>query len=382
VKSPIELAARLAKQWQVADNREARLLHTDVWPLTLPIGKPTSAQLTQQTEFVRTHLRLWRSVTVGEVLFEPMTFRGGAEPVEVPVAWRVHSADEWVAATGDSVVQREYARLQRVLRQIDPVFHRTVVRQRILFAEESEKDVARAAQIAVLLTPGCAQGRPLRALSVLGNNSKFFERHRTIVVPLLDARFEGQVSDLGLETFLGAPEEGDHWLLVVPLAPGLLPFDQQRVRAAELRSAALPGSHLLVVENEQCLHQLPRLADTVAVLGAGLHLEWMSAPALAGKRIGYWGDMDTWGLTMLAKARSLRPELTALLMERELFDQCRGAAVSEGAPADGQALEGLTSAERDFYCYLRGLERGRVEQEFVPRERVVAALEEWRGRYP
>jgi hypothetical protein len=108
----------------------------------------------------------------------------------------------------------------------------------------------------------------------------------------------------------------------------------------------------------------------------------MSAPAIAGKRIGYWGDMDTWGLTMLAKARSLRPELTALLMERELFDQCRGAAVSEGAPADGQALEGLTSAERDFYCYLRGLERGRVEQEFVPRERVVAALEEWRGRYP
>jgi hypothetical protein len=58
VKSPIELAARLAKQWQVADNREARLLHTDVWPLTLPIGKPTSAQLIQQTEFVRTHLRL------------------------------------------------------------------------------------------------------------------------------------------------------------------------------------------------------------------------------------------------------------------------------------------------------------------------------------
>jgi hypothetical protein len=120
----------------------------------------------------------------------------------------VHSAEEWVAATGDSVVQREYARLQRVLRQIDPVFHRTVVRQRILFAEESEKDVAREAQIAVLLTPGCAQGRPLRALSVLGNDSKFFERHRAIVIPLLDARFDELVSDLGLETFLGAPEEG------------------------------------------------------------------------------------------------------------------------------------------------------------------------------
>jgi len=377
VKSPTDLAARWAKQWQVADNRETRLLHADVWPLTLPIGKPTSAQLTQQTESVRAHLQLWRSVTVGQVLFEPITFRGGAEPVEVPVTWRVHSADEWVAATGDSAVQREYARLRSILREIDPIFHRTVVRQCSLFVEEGEKDVVRAAQLAMLLAPGCAQGRPLRALSVLGNDSKFFERHRAIVIPLLDARFDGQVSDLGLETFLGAPDEGDHWLLVVPLAPGLLPFDQQRVRAGELRSVALPGSHLLVVENEQCLHQLPRLADTVAVLGSGLHLEWMSAPILAGKRIGYWGDMDTWGLMILAKARGFQPELTALLMDRELFDQCRGAAVPEDAPAAEQAPEGLTSAEQDFYRYLRGLERGRVEQEFVPRERVGATLEEW-----
>jgi hypothetical protein len=378
MKSPTDLAARLTKQWQVADNREARLLHEDTWPVTLTIGKPTSAQLTQQTDQVRTHLRLWRAVNVGRVFFEPMTFRGGAEPVEVPVTWQLTSPTQWVHATADPSVQREYATLQRLLQGTEPIFHRTLVRQRSLFSEENEKDVIRAARIVMHLAPGCAQGRPLRALSVLGTDSKFFERHRRILVPLLDARFDGQVTDLGLEAFLGAPEEGDHWLLVVPLAPNLLPFDQLRVRASELRSVQLPSSHLLIVENEQCLHQLPHLPDTIAILGAGLHLEWMVAPGYARQHIAYWGDMDTWGLTILAKARTLQASLTALMMDRELFELCREAAVPESSPATAQPPEGLTPVEQELYRYLLSLERGRVEQEFVPRERVVAELSHWR----
>ena len=275
-------------------------------------------------------------------------------------------------------MQREYATLQRLLREADPIFHRTLVRQRNVFIEESEENVIRAAQIAMHLEPGCAQGRPLRALSILGTDTKFFERHRRIMIELLDARFDGQVADLGLEAFLGAPEEGDHWLLVVPLAPNLLPFDQLRVRAAELRSVRLPGSHLLIVENEQCLHQLPRLPDTIAILGAGLHLEWMSAPGYAQKQIAYWGDMDTWGLTILAKARTLQGRLTALMMTRELFDLYQAAAVPESFPAGAQPPEELTCVEQEFYRRLLGLEKGRVEQEFIPRERVVAELEQWR----
>jgi hypothetical protein len=367
----------LAKQWQLADNREARLLHDDAWPLTLAIGKPTPTQLTQQTDQVRIHLQLWRAVTVGRVRFEPMTFRGGAEPVEVPASWQLSSAKEWVAATADRGVQREYATLQRLLDETDPILHRTLVRQRSLFAEESEQDVIRAGQIAVHLTPGCAQGRPLRALSILGTDTKFFERHRRMMIELLDARFDGQVTDLGLEAFLGAPEEGDHWLLVVPLAPNLLSFEQLRLRASELRSIQLPGSHLLIIENEQCLHQLPHLPDTIAILGAGLHLEWMCAPAYAHKQIAYWGDMDTWGLTILAKARTLQSSLTALMMNRELFDECQAAAVPESFPAAAPS-EGLTGQEQEFYRYLLSLEKGRVEQEFIPRDQVVAELERWR----
>lgn len=245
--------------------------------------------------------------------------------------------------------------------------------------DEREAEVIKATQGALQLTPGYAQGRPPRLLATLGVDSKFFERHRGRLIQLPDLRFEGRVSDLDPEAFLGAPEEGDHWLLLVPLAPQLLPFTRQRVRASELHSTKLRGSHLLIVENEHCLHQLPPLPDTLAILGAGLHLEWMATPALREKRLAYWGDLDTWGLTILAKARTLQPHLTALMMDSHLFDTCRDSSVTETSPAPELPRERLTPCEQDFYRYLRGLAKGRVEQEFVPPQKVVATLEHWRG---
>lgn len=379
MKSPGDLAARWAKQWQIADTREARLLNSEAWPVSLPIGKPTPYQLTHETLEVRAHLQRWRSVTVGEVLFEPMTFRGGTDPVEVPIAWRLHTAQDWVTATTDPLIQREFQRTQTLLRKLDPIFHRTIVRQRNILALDSEETVIRAAQVALHLSPGYANGRPLRSLAILGTDSKFFERHRALLIQLLDARFDGEVSESGLEAFLGAPDEGNHWLLVAPLGPDLLPFAQQRVRAAELRSVALPGSHLLVVENEQCLHQLPALPNTVAVLGAGLHLEWMDAGWISLKHVAYWGDMDTWGLTLLAKARVQQPHLAALMMSQELFETYGSMAVAERCPAPELVPEGLSPSEREFYGYLRGIERGRLEQEFIPGEVVGRVVMGWWG---
>lgn len=378
MKSPAELSRRWARQWEVADNREERLLRAEAWPVSLPIGKPTPAQFMSQTDRVREHLRHWRAVTIGRVIWETVTFRSGSEPIGVPVDWMLSNPSEWVAACGDPVILRDYERLDRLVSAVDPLFHRVLVRQRQLLQDKPEAQIIKAADVAMALTPGCAAGRPLRALSVCGSDSKFFERHRGLLIRLLDERFDEQVSELGLEAFLDAPDEGEHWLLVAPLFPQLLPFAQQRVRARELAATPLPASHILIVENERCLHQLGPLPNTIAVLGSGLNLEWMNATWLKDKSIAYWGDIDTWGLVMLAAARRRQPHLEPLLMDRELFDvTCPTLSVNESRPAGEQPPEGLTAAERDLYQYLRKLGKGRIEQEFLPRERVVAALEEW-----
>ncbi len=85
MKSPAELALRWAKQWEVADTREQRLLDARSWPVSLPIGKPSTAEFTQRTTDAREHLKRWRAVGVGRVLWESVTYRGASEPVDVPV---------------------------------------------------------------------------------------------------------------------------------------------------------------------------------------------------------------------------------------------------------------------------------------------------------
>ena len=65
-------------------------------------------------------------------------------------------------------------------------------------------------------------------------------------------------------------------------------------------------------------------------------------------------------------------------MDRHLFDTCRDSSVTETSPAPVLPRERLTPCEQDFYRYLRGLAKGRVEQEFVSPEKIVTTLEHWR----
>jgi len=50
MKSPAELALKLARQWQNADLREQRLLKADSWPLRISIGKPSGRVISENLE--------------------------------------------------------------------------------------------------------------------------------------------------------------------------------------------------------------------------------------------------------------------------------------------------------------------------------------------
>lgn len=380
MKSPIELGHKLARQWQQAGIRMERLLGPAYWPRSFNIGKPTARFFADNVQAVQQHVERWRGMKVGRVEWEPVTYRAGLGSISLPVRWHLHSPSEWITATGSLEVSREYARLEHLVEHVDPRFRALLVSQRGLWLTKSPAEVITTAQVATRLSPGCAGGRPLRLLADYGVDTKFFERNQALLTRLLDERFEGAVSEQGLAIFLDALEEGNHWVLVVPLQTGLLPFKRLRLTTAELAETSLPGSRLLVVENEQCIHLLPEVPDTIAVLGCGLDLQWLAAAQLAGKQIAYWGDMDTWGLLMLARARLHQPTLEALLMQRALFDQYSvGNAVAEPTKAQLTAPDGLRADEADFYRYLLGQRRGRLEQEYLPKAHVGLAIGEWAG---
>jgi hypothetical protein len=358
-----------------------RLLGPDTWPLRLPIGIPTGRQFANETAAVQRHVQAWQAVTIGEVTWEPVNYRAGAEPVRMPSHWFLRSPSDWAAATADLRVQHEFHRLEHLVEHVDRAFRELLVRQRGLWLGKSNDDVIAAARLAMTLAPGCAEGRPLRLLAGSGVDTKFFERHGGLIARFLDERFHGAGSEQGLAGFLGAREENDHWLLVAPLDEGLLPFRRQRIPASELAHTPLPSFRILIVENEQCLHLLPTLANTIAVLGGGHNLAWLRAGWLRQKHIGYWGDMDTWGLVMLARAREYQPDLMPLMMNQALFDRyASGNAVSEPTVARDAPPQYLTHQEQQFYRYLVGRKHGRLEQEYLPAGEVHRALTRWTGQ--
>jgi hypothetical protein len=378
MKSPEAISIQLARQWQSAERREQFLLDPQAWPRPVAIGSPSPSVFTRHTAEVREHIARWRAVAVGEVQWQDIAFRSAAEPVSLPHQWLLGSPEEWAAASGDAQVQLELQRLRYLLERVNPCFHRLLIRQRALWRDRNDDEVVQATALTFALEPGIAAGRPLRALALAGIDSKFMERHRALVTALLDIRFDGQASQIGLNSFLDAADEGEHWLLVVPLSPGLLPFAQQRVRARELRDTPLPASRILLIENDRCLHLLPTLPDTIAVLGSGLDLAWLSADWLRECNLGYWGDMDTWGLRMLARARQLQPRLTPLLMDQPLFDAFVDAlAVAEPINAGLLPPDGLTEIEQAFYRHLLDQAKGRIEQEFLPQSTVIDVMSRW-----
>ena len=389
MKSPQALAARLAQHWNSVDWRERQLLGaTAAWPLTLAIGQPDTAVFLNDAAALRCHLQQWRAVEqhgLGSVQWQERRYRGSSDAIAVPTHWQLAKPSQCIAAIshfkvpGHAQVKSDYARLSTLIAGVErPGFQRLLVRRLVQWRETPTEAVIAAAHTALQLEPGCAQGKPLRALAVQGNDTKFFERHASLLTALLDERFDGEASRQGLVGFLGALPEDDHWLLIAPLSPDLLPFAQMRVRASELQTTPLPARRILLVENERSLHQLPApVQDTIAVLGAGLNLGWLAAPWLQERSVAYWGDLDTWGLRMLATARHHLPHLHALLMDRATFSAHQHLAVAEPVHAPEPISGAQTPEEAALQAHLRAQARGRLEQEFLPTDTVHRAVRTW-----
>lgn len=390
MKTPAEIAQALVRYWQRSDWREAHLLpRAGAWPLRLPIGLPSHQTFHAHGLALQQHLQQWQAVSssgIGSVQWSEHRFRGASAAVAMPAYWLLERPSHYLQAIehyggrSHAPIAYDYRALHTVLGQVDAQFHRLLVRRLALWRGTPVEAVVTATRMALQLEPGCAQGKPLRALSLQSNDSKFFERHEALLKALLDVRFEGEATRHGLSDFLGASRDAEHWLLVVPLDAQLLPFPRLRLSTHTLRHMPLPATHVLLVENEQCAHQLPsQLPGTIAVLGAGLDLQWLQAPWLSACQIAYWGDMDSWGLQMLAMARQHQPQLQPLLMDLPTFTAHAKNAVPEPIRAALELHEPLlTPGEQALSLHLQQQDNNRLEQEFLPAATVAAALVTWR----
>lgn len=142
----------------------SRLLGEAAWPLRLPIGRPAPRLVGGYWPELVSHLRRWRAVSVGRVVWESTVYRATGEAVEIPAVWETTNVGEWVAASASKAVLAESKALDRILAASNSLFHPLLVRQRSLWIDKPLEEVCQVAALALLLKPGCAEGVPLRAL--------------------------------------------------------------------------------------------------------------------------------------------------------------------------------------------------------------------------
>lgn len=127
------------------------------WPLCLPIGKPSARMFAEQTQYVLQHVQLWRQVTVGRVDWEEVSYRASGTPVLMPLRWILNGPSDWINAAADPVMSREFRLLERIIEQVDAIFHPLLVSHRSLWRHKDPQDIISA-----------AAGLPIRAAAQKG----------------------------------------------------------------------------------------------------------------------------------------------------------------------------------------------------------------------
>lgn len=212
-----------------------------------------------------------------------------------------------------------------------------------------------------------------RQLDIGGVDTKFIERHSTVLRELLEQVLPGeQVSQEPGASFdrrFGLREKPalvrfrilDEGLHLQGLSDLTVPI-------AELARLHLAVDEVLITENEvNGLALLPR-PRALVVFGQGYAVERLAeVPWLASRRLLYWGDLDTHGFEMLDRFRAHFPAAESLLMDRETLLAHRALWAEETTQVTGR-LERLTAPEALLHGELvRGTHgpRVRLEQERI-----------------
>lgn len=146
----------------------------------------------------------------------------------------------------------------------------------------------------------------------------------------------------------------------------------------------------LIVENLETAHSLEDFEGGVAIARLGNAVGLLKdLPWLHGIPVLYWGDLDTYGFSILALARtvleSVGCRVDAAMMDLATIERHMQLAVVEPIQAAGVVRQRLTEAEWAAYESLLAQRWGvnvRIEQERIPWNFAVKVLQHWCSQVP
>lgn len=229
--------------------------------------------------------------------------------------------------------------------------------------------------------PGCY----VRELDIAGIDSKFIEQHRGILSELLDCLLPAAAIDSSIQGNKQHGFERRYGLKYVEPVLRLRLLDTTlcpqpgmsdiSLPLSQLRHWPVPCETVFITENKINGLSFPDVPAAVVIFGLGYGVDSLAEiDWLHGKRLFYWGDIDTHGLSILSRLRSYFPEVESLLMDAGTLEEYSTLCVDEpiGARCAGK-LTNLSTAENQLYQQLQQSHQ-RLEQERISMQALHRAL--------
>lgn len=363
--TPDEIAAKLRRRWTDGTLLSA-LARGEPFPLQdLAVRGPKASEIGADLGAVQQWAaeleRASRNGARFEILYREI---GGREfgRNRIPTRVRIETYDQaWTIID----VELEVARYREILGLVSHVerVHEWVT-EKPLRAIDVTNDWPALLAAYQWLDAARGSDRYLRTIDAPGVDTKFIERHRSVLGILLgvSGAASGFVRALGLAS---KPE-----VLRMRFEPGFAGLPESvtaaTFRVEEVADLRVGVQAAVVVENETTFLSLDPPSEGVLLWGKGFDTDRVGRMRwLSGVPVWYWGDLDTHGFAILNRLRAWLPQTASFLMNRESLMHHRNRWGVEPTPTSAR-LDRLNTEESALYDDLVGDRFGpsvRLEQE-------------------
>jgi len=376
VKSLIDVRKTLLQRWNKGDFLRDRIIGREVFPLELPLSPPSSAELSQKFEIVRSWIEKLE-----------------AESLEA------HFSLEWKernhrllgrSSVPRSLVIPDYAKLIRflgverkssiilenaaLLLSRFPPLEAWILKNPFTLWEQKEQ-LPRLIALTLWKLDNPKPEIYLRQVSLPGVDTKFIEGHKKILNQWWSLILPKEAL---CPDFTGVSRFEERYFFKKP--PALVRFrildntlainglTDLTLRADEIKNLSLDVKRVFVVENMVTALSFPSIPKAIVIFGAGYHFDhFYPIQWLRDTELLYWGDLDTHGFAILNQFRRVFPHTKSFLMDQNTLLEHRISWGYEPKQAIAD-LDNLTSEESTLYKHLKDNHFAanlRLEQEYI-----------------
>lgn len=391
---PEQIRSRIRRrEWDNFPSLKARLLGTKGFPIRIGLKPPDGSSAILNMDHFQKFVQEWKSFHHQDLVqWSVKNYRDLSEQ-DIPIFVVIGSIQDLIRFLGDKALSRSRlweCNMLPVL-QLDQNLYPALVKHLDMVENLSSRDAELLAQLLPQLKPSLGTGLYLRALPLVGVDTKFLEKYLVLIEELTDTIHKGKVFESnGFLKWLDCIPHPKGFAQGVPIVRPLCltsreqlgGFPMMQIPSDILRENELPALNIIVVENVESGLALPEMDNTVAVIGGGKNVAWMDASWLKNKRVGYWGDIDTWGFSILSDVRSKLAEVEPLMMDIETIKMHEGRMVPEPEHV-GSVPVLLTNDEANLFNDLISdhFLSSRLEQERLSSDYICDKLKKWLSLY-